>query len=219
MRSRLAANRVFLLVTSIVVVFTVVIAWKLAEHGRNSSPARSGAKLEARAMRLYAIGCGQYGEAMADRVDAVKALAQCPEGGAWVVLTLVSSQKRATGDSLERLRRESRRSLDLGLVAAMIQALPMDADAEVLWALTLLLDEKESGRWSEKTGRVMVKISEHNSAPIRELARDCLRERLGVDHGWNVGAWQRAIAASSRSGGVEKAPASGSTSQPAPVDN
>ena len=86
-----------------------------------------------------------------------------------------------------------RRELLLGRVAVVLEALPRHVDAEVLRALTCLLQEERRGVWSEREGLIIRRISEHRSRPIRELARAELERRVEGDHGWDAGAWRKAI--------------------------
>ena len=146
-----------------------------------------------RAERLYARVAGLRHEMPAARVEVARELARHPNGGPWIALLLLWSQKAPVGDKMEQEMQMGLRVFHLGLVAVALEALPKDVDAEVLWALTYLLDEKERGLWPEEIGLILKARASCGSSPIRELARTCLRDRLGTDHGWDASAWRTAI--------------------------
>lgn len=143
--------------------------------------------------KLYAKAVGLSHEKLPTRVEAARALSRHQDGGPWIAILLVSSQNAPGGDKMEQERQASLKTFDLGVVAVALKAIPADVDTEVLWALTYLLDETERGRWSEETGLIMRRKSDHISPPIRELARTCLKGRVGSDHEWDASAWRTAI--------------------------
>lgn len=152
---------------------------------------RSGVGPSAEQLYLSAMPLG--GHKLSARVRAVRALAKHPDSEPWLVLLFISSQTKPTGDDAERERQAALHCFELGIVAVAIDALPKHVDGPVLWSLTFLLREKERGRWSEEIGLVLTRKSSHVSRPIREIARACLKDRLGVDHEWDVSAWRTAI--------------------------
>lgn len=143
--------------------------------------------------KLYAKAVGLSHEHAYTRVEAARALARHPDGGPWIAILLVSSQNAPVGDKEEQVRQAALKTFRLGIIAVALEAMPEDVDAEVLWALTYLLGDKERGRWSEEKGLIITRISSHISPPVRELARKCLKERLKKDHKWDVSAWRKAI--------------------------
>lgn len=145
------------------------------------------------AQELYATTTGLRHKKLPARIEAARRLATHPGGGPWIALLLVSSQNATTGNEIEQERQADRREFDLGVVAVVLKALPQAVDAAVLWAMTYLLDEERRGRWSEEAGLIIKRKSDHTSAPIRELARGCLRDRVRGDHGWDASAWRVAI--------------------------
>jgi hypothetical protein len=142
---------------------------------------------------LYAVATGLKHDDMPARANAAEKLAEHPEGAPWISLLLVASQRAATGDADERARQELLHTFELGIVTVVLRHLPENVDASVLWAMTYLLDDEECGEWSTKTGTIVKKLSEHSGPPVRELARECLKDRLGVDHKWGAAAWREAI--------------------------
>lgn len=179
-----------------VAVLTVICAMVLA--GEDVSNTEKGTPVVTEpvgvsAQRLYADATGLQHQKLPDRVDAAKKLVQHPDGGPWVALLLVSSQKVPTGDEVEQERQAALRVFDLGVVAATLKAMPKHVDTEVLWALTYLLNETERGKWSEETDFILRRKSDHVSPPIREVARTCLKDRVGSDHNWDASAWRTAI--------------------------
>jgi len=145
------------------------------------------------AEELYAIAVGMRHKKLPVRVTAAKMLSVHPEAEPWLVLLLVSSQTMKAGDEVEQERQRALHAFDLGIVAVVLEHLPKDISSSVLWALTYLLNEHDKGIWSEETGLVVKRKSDHVSLPIRQLARKCLKDHLGVDHGWDTLAWQGAI--------------------------
>ncbi len=128
-----------------------------------------------------------------DRVRAGRTLAKHPGAEPWLVLLFLSSQTVPTGDELEQARQRGLQPFELAVVAVTVEALPQDVPSSVLLSLTFLLNEQGHGIWAEKSGVILVRKSSHSSRPIRELARACLKDRLGVDHGWDGSAWRAAI--------------------------
>ena len=112
----------------------------------------------------------------------------------WVVMLILSSQTSPVGDEDEQYRQVMRHPFELAVVAAVVDELPEEIDDSILLALTSLLHEEERGEWSEETGWGPLRtISDHRSQPIRTLARARLKDAFGVDHEWDVTAWQREI--------------------------
>lgn len=151
-------------------------------------------KSRAPAEELYATTVGMRHKVGPVRTQAAKMLAVHPEAEPWLVLLFVSSQVVKTGDEDEQARQKALHQFDLGMVAVVLGNLPKDVSPSVLWALTYLLHEKGKGRWSEDTGVILLRRhTSHVSPPIRQLARKCLKDRLGADYERDVSAWRAAI--------------------------
>ena len=137
------------------------------------------------------------------RIEAAQRLSRHPDGEAWTVLLLLSSQVDLTpvmDDESERNMvrhlNEGRRAHPLGIVAQTIKEMPRDVGTPVLLATTLLLNDAARGRWGTVTGPFFNRIhADHRSQPIRELAHDYLVEAMGVDHGYDMAAWQDEVIA------------------------
>lgn len=147
------------------------------------------------AAALFSKAKGQHPERLPERMDAARKLAAREDGQTWTVLLLSDARPTATpsGDDVELSRARGLRPLELAVTAATIEQLPKQCGKPLLWALTLLLGEQGVGRWSGESGFVLVKRMEFQSAPIRDLARERLKKRLGVDQGYDAAAWQAAI--------------------------
>lgn len=146
------------------------------------------------AEELYATAAGMRHVTGPVRAKAAEMLAVHPEAEPWLVLLFLSSQTPKAGDEEEQARQRGRHEFDLGIVAVALQHLPKDVSPSVLWALTYLLNEQGRGIWSEEAGLLVLKRkSSHSSPPIRQLARERLKDRLSVDHKWDRSEWQMAI--------------------------
>lgn len=142
------------------------------------------------AEKLYLTASGQRrGTTATERVRAARALARRNDADAYLVLLLLSSRIQPSEDEDWEVFHASR----LGIVAVTIKALPDEVSNSVLYAMTLLLDEDQEGRWSERRGLVFGARGGGYTGPIRELVRDTLKDRIGEDHGYDALAWQRAI--------------------------
>ena len=175
------------------IICAVVLADEDASNVEKDTPPVVTKPVGTSAQRLYADATGLGHQKLPDRVDAAKRLVAHPDGGPWVALLLVSSQNVPTGDKMEQERQAALRTFDLGVVAVALKAMPKHIDTEVLWALTYLLNETERGKWSEETGIILRRKSDHSSPPIRELARTCLKDRDRSHHEWDATAWRTAI--------------------------
>ena len=164
---------------------------------KNNATVQASGASRADLAALYAKAAQAAGEkvSLEVRMDAARRLVRSEQAEPWTALLLLSSQLRPTGTEMEQRRREGvLRRFELAVTAAAIYALPARTKASTLFALTELLVETNKGVWSEERWVLLVKrISEHRSPPIRELARDHLKARLGVDHGWDADAWRKAI--------------------------
>jgi len=154
---------------------------------------------------LYSAALGMHNEYDPRSVEAAKMLAKHPDAEPWIVLLIVSSQTTKEG---------SRHTVALGLVAVVLKNLPENVDSSVLWSMTYLLDEKKEGVWPEEPGFIIARRVSCSSKPIRELTRDILKARLGVDHGWNAKAWQKTILNRTKDGNVNLKPERNTHSQP-----
>lgn len=171
------------------------------------------------AENLYVTAIGLRHEKIAARRDAAKMLAKHPDGDPWIVLLFLSSQTAKPGDEYEQRRQKALHPFELGVVAAALDALPEDVGAPVLWAITFLLNDEERGQWCEERGFILTKKVLCGSRPIRELARNCLKVRIGVDHGWNASAWRVAITKRKMHEGVKQTSNTAAESQPEKTDN
>jgi len=168
---------------------------------------------------LYATATGMRHGKVPTRIEAAKTLAARPEAEPWIVLLFVSSQRAGTGSEAERKIQKDSHKFELGVVAVAFEHLPKDVGSSVLWAMTYLLNEAERGRWSEQPGFILTRESDHASPPIRELARRCLKDRLGVDHGWDASAWRVAITKRKVGGSVNEQSSPETETQPAKSEN
>ena len=160
------------------------------------------------AEKLYAIATAVGGEHIAERIAAAKKLAVHPEAEPWIVLLFISSQTPPTGDEEEQERQKALHDREMASVAVVLEHLPQNVGSSILWAMTYLLNDEVRARWSEENVFIVTRISEHKSPPIREVARNALKQRLGLDHEWSAEAWRAAIAKRDRVGSVTKDPAS-----------
>ena len=144
---------------------------------------------------LFFQAAGVQNASLAARVRAAKELGKNLEHEPWVILLLLSYQRQPIGNSPNAVIGQHLRTHDLGVVAVMVRAFPKDVPVSVLFALTLLLDETEQGRWCEEKGIFNSVRASCSSPPIREVVRQCLLQRVGFDCGWDKEAWQRRIVA------------------------
>ncbi len=162
--------------------------------GDASSGALASGANSADLAALYAKAAGHVKVPLKTRMAAARRLVRSEQAEPWTALLILSSQLRPTGTQMEQRRKKGRlRNFELAVTVAAIYALPARTKSSTLFALTELLVETNKGVWSEKKGILVKRISEHRSPPIRELARDHLKARLGVDHGWDADAWRKAI--------------------------
>lgn len=166
------------------VLAAVFVLWPAVRPGARLNPLGATAD-------LYAKASGQDHERLDARMEAARLLVKQPDADPWIVLLLLSPQVPPKGDEIEQARQKDLHRFELAVVAPTIKSLPPETGPSVLWALTLLLDEIGRGSWSESSFFVDRNCG---SRPIREMARDYLKKRLGVDCGWEASAWRAAIA-------------------------
>ena len=159
--------------------------------GAESNPSEVHAETRQSAEELYPRASGLGHEGLEARMKAARMLAKQQGAESWIVLLLLSSQTAPKGDEIEQERQKVLHPFELAVVAEAVKSLPKQTGPPVLWALTFLLNEEGRGRWSEKS--ILQRKSEHKSRPIRELARQHLKDRLGIDHGWDASAWRTSI--------------------------
>lgn len=135
------------------------------------------------------------------RMNAARKLVQLQEGGPWVVLILADptavehpGDETWEQDGVRESIRKQREPFLLSIVYAVLTELPKDTSKAVLFAVTTRLDEEGKARFSTRRWRFpAVIVGDSVTPPIREVARKTLTLILGVDHGYDVWSWRRAI--------------------------
>lgn len=160
-----------------------------------------------KASTLFARACGLNNERLAKRMAAASSLASMKEGEPWVVL-LILRYRDISPDESEGAIWPAYKPFELAVIYSAIKGLRSDAGLPLLWALCSLLEEKETALWSEERGFIIKRLGSYSSPPFRELVRNLLVQRLGVDREWNVSAWREAILEHRMSGNAESKPSS-----------
>ncbi len=172
---------------------------------------RPGVKDEAGdAQTLFATAKGLHGERLEARIEAATKLAGMSGASQrWVAILLLDARLSLapTGDEDADAIAKDLLRYELAITTALLRNLPATVDRDVLFAVTYLLNEEGRGKWGI-TERVLfgVKHTTCLGPPIRELARKCFAERLGVDLGWDVVAWQKAVLSGTSSSRPSTAP-------------
>ena len=134
---------------------------------------------------------------LASRREAARELATKSDGNPWVIMILSTADwarpdDEFAGDVFED--RRGRNIFDTTVVAALLDALPVDTDPSVLWAVTDLLDDHSFGRDSATISMDGEEIiAEFVTPPLSELAHRVLVRSLNVDHGYDKAGWRREI--------------------------
>jgi hypothetical protein len=157
---------------------------------------------------LFSIAAGYTGEKLNKRVETAEALTKQKNAEVWINLLLTDTyidfnlygQVNVEKKYYEELRKTFL-PFELAIKAAIIRSLLRKPKDSTLWALTSLLDEKEKGKWFREDGFIIKIHADCASPPIREMARDCLKDSLGIDCEWNISAWRMAILARAEEGG------------------
>jgi len=130
-------------------------------------------------------------------------LARSPAGEPWLVLllsdpwALYTPGEGSRAASLPQATLDELRVFDAAIIAALIEDVPANAGASVLWALTSKLSDTRRGKYSEERGSGLARRRvECESAPLRDLARQSLSRCLHMDCGYDTLKWREAILAS-----------------------
>jgi len=113
----------------------------------------------------------------------------------YVVLLLFDDRPYGMEGEPEMIRSDQQ-AYERAVDAAVINNLPHGISEAVLLAIAAKLTETGRGHWSghvPRVGRIVTQQAEFASPPIRQLAREYLKTELGVDHGWDIGAWRKEI--------------------------
>lgn len=140
--------------------------------------------------RLYAKARDGQSNIHTRRVHARK-LARQSHASGWVVWMLMAKDpfQRQPGDQLGLMEQ-----FDNSVLAALIDSLPADVPPEVALALTYQLENESNGRWCEQSFKWGVFVrSMKGTPPLREIARDKLKEMTGKDFEYDVNQWREAI--------------------------
>jgi len=129
--------------------------------------------------------------------EYAKLLMATPDGDVYVMLILAGNKafQEKTARPLEHEDPQLRAvmaTFQNAYAVAIIEGLPENPPLATLWALTERLDDREVGRWSTSRPKDGL-IAEHESAPMREVARKALVKSLHTDHGFDVAAWRQEI--------------------------
>jgi hypothetical protein len=138
---------------------------------------------------LFAKAMGHHDEPFPKRVSAARQLAERREAGRLIVEALLQVKRLRAAEGEDRRHHYA----ELAVTYAILKSLPKDAPPEVLHAITELLDETESAQWTVEEGMVIGRVTECQSPPIREVAREYLKQRLPIDNGWDAEAWRKDI--------------------------
>ena len=149
---------------------------------------------------LFTIAAGYSEDNIDKRVEAAETLTKCNDAEIWNNLLLMDTHinfKRYGHEDVDKesfeILQDSLQPFELAVKAAVIRSLPKKPRDSTLWALTFLLEEEGHGRWFREEGFILKIHADYGSPPIREMARDCLKDSLGIDCEWDISAWRKAI--------------------------